>query len=109
MNWTANLQPFVGDCAFNIYPPIGTTDEPDGTGHHDLLQKSRCIALSDTGGYGEGDCPAALPAFAVARHNAIYNRNGTLDGVKICDPDTTVAPWPEDAQIDAWTRELLGF
>ena len=43
----------------------------------------------------------ALPANFTVSGNTIFNRNGTLNGTKLCDPTNVVKPVPSDDEIIA--------
>jgi len=93
----------------NVYAFVSNCWGPSGgmwllTGMRNVFRDNHCIANSDAGGF-DSDC--VKPTNLTVTGNTVYNRKGSLDGTKLCDPTNVVKLVPSDDAVIALGMKVL--
>ena len=78
-----------------------------GGGNSDRFVNNTCIANSVDGGF-RSDCKMA--PLMVVSGNTIYNEDGVLKGVALCDKTNKIGgKWPTAKEVINMGRKVIGF
>ena len=100
MRSAGNVYAYVSNC----WGPSGHAHSHELTGVRNAFRDNKCIANSDTGGFAS-DC--VKPANLTVSGNIIYNREGRLANIRLCDATNVVKRVPSDEDVIAMGLKVI--